>query len=53
MIQLDLFTWRPRYVVNDGPIPVKNSTAAQRKRAHIHAGNTVMAMGFINRRFGK
>lgn len=49
MIQLNLFTWRPRYVRPDGPSPVKMSTPAQRFRAKLHATNTNYARGFLRR----
>lgn len=49
MIQLDLFTWLPKYVTSDGPIPVKMSTPEQRVRALRHARNTLRALGFLRR----
>jgi hypothetical protein len=53
MTQLDLFSNHPLYDVGRKAPLCRQSTPAQRRRAHRHAGSTVMVTAFINRRFGK
>lgn len=54
MIQLDLFTWRPKYISSSKEDSLlKRSTPEQRMRANRRAINTVIAKGFIRERFGK